>query len=233
MGYTVYKHTNKKNGKVYIGITGRKPEERWENGHGYYGQPFYNAILKYGWNNFEHDILFTDLTEEEAKEKEIELIAEYKSSNSKYGYNASVGGESANGMVHTEETKERISRSLKGRKSPSKGILWSEERKESITGENSHWYGRKHTEETKEKMRKSYKYRITEETKKRMSQGRKGKCSGKDNGKSRAVICVNTGKVYETMKEAAEDTGANQCKISDVCRGVRKTAAGMMWKYAN
>lgn len=229
MGYTVYKHTNRKNGKVYIGITGRKPEERWENGHGYYGQPFYNAILKYGWNNFEHDILFSNLTEEEAKEKEIELIAEYKSSNSKYGYNASAGGESANGMIHSEETKERISRSLKGRKSPMKGSHWNGER----AGENNPFYGKTHTEETRQKMKKSYKYNITEETKKKMSKNRKGKSTGSSNHKSRSVICVNTGKIYATMKEAAEDTGANQCKISDVCRGARKTTAGMMWKYAD
>lgn len=229
MGYTVYKHTNKKNGKIYIGITGRKPEERWENGHGYYGQPFYNAILKYGWDNFEHDILFTDLMESEAKEKEIELIEEYKSSNSKYGYNASIGGESANGMVHTEETKEKIRCSLKGRVSPMKGRHWNGER----AGENNPFYGKTHTEETKKKMKKSYKCSITQESREKMSKNRKGKASGSSNHKSRSVICVNTGKVYKTMKEAAEDTGANQCKIIDVCRGARKTTAGMMWKYAD
>ena len=47
--YTVYKHTTP-NGKVYIGMTGRDPEDRWRNGAGY-GQtvPFARAIKKYGW----------------------------------------------------------------------------------------------------------------------------------------------------------------------------------------
>lgn len=30
--YTVYKHTTP-SGKVYIGITGQKPERRWQNGN--------------------------------------------------------------------------------------------------------------------------------------------------------------------------------------------------------
>ena len=33
--YSVYKHTNKENKKVYIGITSRQVEQRWANGHGY------------------------------------------------------------------------------------------------------------------------------------------------------------------------------------------------------
>ena len=73
--YTIYIHKNKINGKVYIGQTSQKPEKRWDNGRGYEtSSKFYNAILKYGWNNFEHIILYTTLTLEEANQKEQELI---------------------------------------------------------------------------------------------------------------------------------------------------------------
>ena len=64
------------NNKVYVGITCRKPKYRWDNGNGYKNNKYMtNAIQKYGWNNIEHKILFTDLMKEEAERKEIELIA--------------------------------------------------------------------------------------------------------------------------------------------------------------
>lgn len=53
MAYTVYKHTNKINGKVYIGITSQNVKRRWQNGAGYYGTYFYNAIKKI-WLEFVH-----------------------------------------------------------------------------------------------------------------------------------------------------------------------------------
>ena len=64
MGYTVYKHTSP-SGKVYIGITKRKPEYRWNKGKGYRKDQllFYRAIKKYGWDNFTHEILYTGLSE--------------------------------------------------------------------------------------------------------------------------------------------------------------------------
>ena len=58
--YCVYQHTNKINGKIYIGITCQKPEKRWgSQGRKYEECPyFWKAIQKYGWENFEHKILF-------------------------------------------------------------------------------------------------------------------------------------------------------------------------------
>ena len=91
--YSVYKHTNKSNGKVYIGITINEPLVRWgKNGCGYNKQFFGKAIRKYGWDNFEHEILFENLSHEEANNREIELIQYYKSSDIKYGYNIASGG---------------------------------------------------------------------------------------------------------------------------------------------
>ena len=91
--YIVYKHTSPSN-KVYIGITGFDPAYRWlNNGRGYKHQSiFFNAIIKYGWINFQHEILFENLTEEEALNKEEELIRYYKSYDRRYGYNVSLRG---------------------------------------------------------------------------------------------------------------------------------------------
>ena len=67
--YFVYMHTNKINGKRYIGITGQKTTaRRWHNGKGYSQQRrFYNSIISHGWDAFDHEILYEGLTREEAE----------------------------------------------------------------------------------------------------------------------------------------------------------------------
>ena len=103
--YCVYKHTSP-NGKVYIGLTGQKPELRWMNGNGYTGSNhFDNAIKKYGWKNMESEILHDNLTREEACEVEIEEIRKHKATDENYGYNLRYGGES---NVPTQETINKI-----------------------------------------------------------------------------------------------------------------------------
>ena len=77
--FCVYEHLFP-NGKRYIGITSKKPKTRWENGNGYdkdHQPVIYNAIQKYGWDNIQHNIIYDNLTEQEAKQKEKELIQYY------------------------------------------------------------------------------------------------------------------------------------------------------------
>lgn len=78
--WVLYKHTTP-SGKVYIGITSQKPEHRWNNGKGYMNSeksPFKSAIIKYGWDNIKHEILLTDLSEDDAKEFEKMCIKHFK-----------------------------------------------------------------------------------------------------------------------------------------------------------
>ena len=107
MSYIVYEHTNKINKKKYIGITSTSLKKRSMNGEGYKGcEKFYNAIKKYGWNNFTHKILYKNLTKEQAELKEQQLIKKFNTQ--LYGYNISEGGFAPN---MTQETKDKISKS--------------------------------------------------------------------------------------------------------------------------
>ena len=91
--YTVYKHTTP-NGKVYIGITSLEPEKRWNGGRGYsQNKHFFNAILKYGWDNIDHAILHSGLPQSDAQRIEAQLIKLYQSNQPQCGYNHSEGGE--------------------------------------------------------------------------------------------------------------------------------------------
>lgn len=112
--YILYCHTNKANGKIYIGITRQKPERRWQNGYGYDRTYFGNAIKKYGWDGFEHDILATDLTKEEACELEQNFIMLYQSNNRERGYNIANGGQTCDvitgkfGIEHPNHTRVKM-----------------------------------------------------------------------------------------------------------------------------
>lgn len=93
--WKIYVHQNKFNGKLYIGQTSEdNVKRRWHGGVNYYNCPrFYNAIKKYGWDNFNHIVLIDNIsTLEEANEIEKFLIAKYDTTNKDKGYNLSEGG---------------------------------------------------------------------------------------------------------------------------------------------
>lgn len=182
--YKVYKHTFPNN-KVYIGITIQNPEERWLNGKGYHHNDYMiNAINKYGWENVKHEILFNNLTKEQAINKEIELIALYKSNQREFGYNIESGGSYAGSV--SEETKKKISVKLKGRKMPKEFVeklriintnrIVSEETREKIRQARLGRKGWHRSFEHNENMRKALTgKKRTLEQRQRMSQAQKGK----------------------------------------------------------
>ena len=127
--FIVYCHTNKINGKKYIGITCQDSDVRW----GYQGnnyrqrQPYFAAaIKKYGWENFTHEILFEGLTAQEANDKEIELIAYYHTyvgDPECWGYNLTRGGFGGVKYITEEERRLAINKSSRVSKKTWRGTL--------------------------------------------------------------------------------------------------------------
>lgn len=211
--YKVYKLTSP-SGKVYIGITMQPLEKRFMKGYGYKRCPvIYNAIKKYGWDNFKHEILFKGLSKEEAEKKEIELIAFYKSNQRAYGYNIENGGNTAG--THSEETKRKISEGNKGKKvSVESRRKMSEVHKGKQMGEENPFFGKHHTEECKKEhsdFMKGNKYNLgnhhSKEYKKKKSAQMKEKYSNGGNPKCKKVLhLANDGTLKETffsLREAA------------------------------
>ena len=132
--YSIYKATNKINHKVYIGFDSKWPHRK--NCHKCYHKngdtKFYRAIKKYGWHNFDWEIIFQSKDKSYTKDiMENYFICEYNSF--KNGYNSTIGGDGTfgiskkgqkvpynhNGWIgrkHTEETKKLMSKNMKGKK---------------------------------------------------------------------------------------------------------------------
>lgn len=203
MSYCIYTHTNKTNGKVYVGLTSMIPEERWSNGKGYHkGTYFRNAIDKYGWNNFKHEIIKDNLTKEEASYWEQYYISFYNSTDRQCGYNMSSGGEHG-GHPQTTETRMKIAKN----------------------GYRSGMKGKKHSDDTKKRMSES---RIG----KHFSDGSKEKMRQKAlSDRGRLFLCVELNRVFNNLNEAYNITTCPKGAIVLCCQGKQKQSKGYHWKY--
>ena len=191
--FIIYKHTSP-SGKVYIGQTCTATWARWRRGKGYKRcTKFWNAIQKYGWDNFEHEIIYNNLSQDEANALEEMLIAQYMKEG--VAYNTKPGGNNHAGWVMDDKMKLKISKANKGKKRTdeqklrmsisakkrplSEGFIkhWSEQR-----GKPSPMAGKHHTEKTKRRISESLKsdnnswrgQHHSKETIQKISEGKRG-----------------------------------------------------------
>lgn len=261
--YCVYAHINKINGKIYIGQTkhGDNPNKRWENGNAYKSSPhLWSAIQKWGWDNFDHEIIASNLTQDEANKFEVLLIKKLDTTNKDKGYNNDSGGKNG---VPTKESREKNRRAHLGTKmseearkkmsESAKGRVFSEETRKKISeihkklkspmqgkrhSEESKRKiglsntGRHHTEETKEKMRLA-KANVSDETRKKMSEAN----SGVNCWAATPVLQYDMDgtfiKKWDYIKQVKNVLGICTSSISECCCGKRKSAGGYIWFYVD
>jgi group I intron endonuclease len=224
--YVVYRHTAP-NGKMYVGITSQNVNGRWQNGKGYsHNQHFSNAIKKYGWDNFKHEILLDGLTSEQATWAEMFFIEYWDLTDNTKGYNKTTGG--IMNYDVSEETKKKRSAIMRGRhvgggvkgvlagdKNPNYGKHLSDETKRKMSeakrGEKAYWYGKHLSEKTK------YKISVT-----------KGKPVAQIDKHSNEIIAT-----FVSSKDAGRQTGICYSAISRCCRHCQHylTAGGYKWEF--
>ena len=105
-----------------------------------------------------------------------------------------------------------------------------------ISGEKNGMFGKKHTEESKKKMSENTKlaFKKNPELAKNQSKYAKEHFKGAGNPRAKKVKCIETGQVFDTIKEAtiwAHNSPKSKCMISECCKGKRTTAFGYHWKY--
>lgn len=262
--YCVYVHINKINNKKYCGIT-NNTRNRWRNNGIAYkpnkdrnqNRPFWNAICKYGWNNFDHVILEENLTFEQACEREKHYIKKFNLTDKRNGYNVAEGGNG--GKIYKVHPRGMLGKPQTDKQKENQRIVWER----SLKGRNTNWknghprgmLGKTHTEEHKLYISEKMKGRVisdetrrkmsiarkgkkaSEESKKKMSIARKGKRIGAENTFAKKVVVRKDDdvKIYDTTKQTMEDLGISNTLFYKIVNSKEKYFAkgNVKNKYAH
>lgn len=179
MSYIIYKITNKINNKIYIGQTTRplqrrKSQYKWcalnyANGKYTISTVIIPAMVKYGFDNFEFENIFTCETLDELNQSEIDFIKKFDCIVPN-GYNIEPGGKNS---YMPDSVKKKIREAQLGEKNHRFGKFNSQKQKDAVRASNS---GRKHTDEAKRKLVEFLAGKPrSEETKRKISKTLKGR----------------------------------------------------------
>lgn len=222
-------------------------------------QKFFKDIVQYGWDNFIHEILEEHLSEIEAISRERFYIAKYDCVNK--GYNNSAGGNTLSpegveairkaltGLKRNRTSIEKQMTTKHQRYGSGRGehFLGSSARKVicnetkdvfASIAEACRWCGsskvgnccrgeRAHAGThpiTGEKLSWSYV-----DTTSKITINCEEEIKPKKN--IQRVQCIETKIIYRNASEASRTTGVAVCNILRVCRGERKSAGKMHWKF--
>ena len=259
--YKVYIHENKINHKKYIGITRNEPYKRWgRKGIGYKKNTyFWNAIRKHGWDNFSHEVWLINLTGNEANEMEKILIKAFKSNQKEFGYNIDKGG--AYTGPTREETREKLSKLNKGKKLSEEHRRKVSEHHADVSGKNNPMYGVHPWSYGKGQpvvcLDTGIQYKNVVEAAKAlglkesniravaaMAQLSTGgfhfvykkdynpdKWYNMNRGNNKRIVCTDTGEIFESIKECAEEFNLDTSSITKVCKNKQSHIQGYHFMY--
>ena len=135
----VYVITNLINGKQYVGITNEPERRLTEHKCGRGSKLVFQAIKKYGFENFKVEFVFEG-SEEQAAQMETKLIKQLDTMAHK-GYNLTEGGEGSWGCIPSNETRKKM--------------------RKAKLGSLNFMHGRTHTEEARKKISEGHKGKCT------------------------------------------------------------------------
>ena len=254
----LYVTVNLITGQRYIGKCSYKESGTWRTYLGS-GTRLKKDIEKYGRNHFFRIILKDYETEEELNKAEEDIILFFDAKNDKNFYNAANGGKYPTGIKWTEERYDAMPQKIREAFTDERKKEYSERMKANNPNKNGNSFkGKHHTEETKEYFRKMntgkpglkgelnpmfgkrgvlnpnygtsrVDRRLSELQKQNMSEAKKGFGNGKN---AHAVVCEETGQLYESIHLAAQAMNVDGSVMSRAVRGIKKTCKGYHWHIA-
>lgn len=176
-------------------------------------------------------ILAENLSELESFNLEIFLISHYRN---KYGdklTNRTNGGEGVSGYIQTEQDKMIKSiRSKERWENEEFRIQQTKYRNNPDSVYHSEGFKKKLSSVTKGELNGNYGNKWTDEMKKSLSEKKKGKNLLSDNPNSKRIMCVETGVIYDTIKEAMIEYGVkHQSSFTVALKHPTRTAGGKHW----
>ena len=226
----VYRHIRlDTNMPFYIGIgIDDKLIRAYEDRKGRRSEWWLRIAKKHG---FSVDILFQEISIEEAKKKEIEFIKLYGREDLGTGslINQTNGGDGCNGWKANDETRGKMREAAKIRGT------WMLNTPEIIEKRAKSMRGNKRNEEQKEKL--ASWQRGVKKPKELIEKMRATKLLPENVEKSRnqpnckKVICLNNGTVYRSAAEAARQLLVSRAAVSMCCLGVLKSVKKLNFEF--